>query len=169
MKGADQCPSCGSRRWLSPAEHGLTPPDDFYSADVRCCVNCQTIWEPFDPAEMLDPAREPLGAFRHPCNNCAFRKGSPEQCDPESFAKLRAQLGWHGASFYCHKGVPVDPASEDGFRYPKDASGNPIRRKLRLCRGYLNQLGSFPLDRALPGASAIPDEPWIDPISEVHA
>lgn len=164
MKGAGQCPRCASRRWLDAASGNIPPPPgDFYSADVRICLNCQTIWEPVDPAELLDPAREPLGAFLHPCNNCAFRKGSPEQRDPEEFAALRAKLGWRGARFYCHKGVPVEPDSEDGFAYPKDASGKPITRKMRLCRGYLNQLGSFPLDQI---DRDDPGEPWTDPVTE---
>lgn len=141
MKGADQCPKCASRSWAEPrVESG------FYAIDVRVCHNCKTIWEPFDPAELLDPKREPLGAFRHPCNNCAFRKGSPEQRDPEGFAELRGKLGWLGASFYCHKGIPINVENEDGFDYPRDREGNPVPRKLRLCRGYLNQLGKFPLD-----------------------
>ena len=165
MKGANQCPRCGSRKSLDCSAAGVPPPDDFYSADVRVCINCQTIWEPFDPAELLDPKREPLDAFNHPCNNCAFRKGSPEQRDPEGFARLRAKLGWLGASFYCHKGVPVDPGSEDGFAYPKNAEGMPIVRKLRLCRGYLNQLGSFPLDRATV-SDAGAEEPWIDDLTQ---
>ena len=166
MKGADQCPRCGSRKWLDCSAAGVPPPPEFYSDDVRACFNCQTIWEPFDPADLLDPKREPLGAFNHPCNNCAFRKGSPEQRDPEGFAKLRAKLGWLGASFYCHKGVPVEPGSEDGFAYPKDAAGKPITRKLRLCRGYLNQLGSFPMDRAIAADDA--GEPWTDELAEAR-
>jgi len=169
MKGADQCPRCASRKWISPQSEGIPPSGDFYAADVRVCMNCRTIWEPFDPADLLDPKHEPLGAFNHPCNNCAFRKGSPEQRDPEGFAKLRATLGWRGASFYCHKGVPVEPLSKDGFAYPKDAAGRPVQRKLRLCRGYLNQIGSFPMDRASPAATQAPVELWVDPIDEVHA
>lgn len=141
MKGADQCPRCASRKWREPR---LPDPFGFYSADVRVCANCKTVWEPFTPADLLDPAREPLGAFRAPCNNCAFRKGSPEQRDPQAFAALRAKLGWRGGSFYCHKGVPVNPAHEHGFEYP---AGGTDPRKLRLCRGYLNQLGRFPLDQ----------------------
>lgn len=157
MKGADQCPRCGSRR---SAGLGAPSAGSFYSQDIRACSNCRAMWEPFDTAELLDPGNEPLGAFRQPCNNCAFRKGSPEQRDPEAFARLRAQLGWHGASFYCHKGVPVDPTDPDGFAYPRDREGKPIRRKLRLCRGYLNQLGNFPIDRATEAAE--PSEPWVD-------
>jgi hypothetical protein len=141
VKGADQCPKCGSRKWREPRVA-----NDFYAIDVRVCDNCQTLWEPFDADALLDPRREPLGAFKHPCNNCAFRKGSPEQSDPEEFAKLREKLGWFGASFYCHKGVPIDIESEDGFAYPRDREGKPTPAKMRLCRGYLNQLGGFPLD-----------------------
>jgi hypothetical protein len=167
MKGADQCPRCASRRWLDSSDASIPPPPgNFYSADVRICVNCKTIWESFDPKDLLDPQHEPLGAFHHPCNNCAFRKGSPEQSDPEGFAKLRSQLGWRGARFYCHKGVPVEPGSEDGFAYPKDSAGVPITHKLRLCRGYLNQLGSFPMDRARPADHADDGEPWFDPVCE---
>lgn len=141
MKGADQCPRCGSRAWAEPRV-----PNDFYALDTRICRNCATAWEPFDPAELLDPKREPLGAFSHPCSNCAFRKGSPEQRDPEKFEELRAQLGWLAASFYCHKGVPIEPDSEHGFAYPY-RDGKAVTRKLRLCRGYLNQLGHFPKDK----------------------
>ena len=144
MKGADQCPRCASRRWAEPRV-----PSNFYAIDARVCSNCETIWEPFDQAELLDPKREPLGAFKHPCNNCAFRKGSPEQRDPAKFEELRGKLGWIAGSFYCHKGVPIDIAHEDGFAYPRDANGEPIQRKLRLCRGYLNQLGKFPKDQEL--------------------
>lgn len=165
MKGADQCPRCGSRRWLDCSAAGVPPPTDFYAANTRACINCHTLWEPFDPADLLDPKREPLGAFHHPCNNCAFRKGSPEQRDPEAFARMRAKLGWLGASFYCHKGVPLDPGGEDGFAYPKDASGELIVKKARLCRGYLNQLSSFPLDRKLSDDDGVP---WVDPVDEVQ-
>jgi len=146
MKGADQCPRCGSRKSV---EVGAMQSQAFYSKDARCCDNCKTLWEPFSEDQLLDPKREPLGAFKHPCNNCAFRKGSPEQSDPEAFARLREQLGWLGGSFYCHKGVPIDPNDSDGFAYPRNSEGKPIPRKLRLCRGYLNQLGSFPMDKKL--------------------
>lgn len=158
MKGADQCPCCGSRKWIEPR---VPSPGRFYSDDVRACLNCQTLWEPFAIADLLDPT-ERLSSFHYPCDNCAFRKGSPEQKDLEAFARLRAKLGWRGASFYCHKGVPIDPQNENGFAYPKDGK-DP--RKLRLCRGYLNQLGNFPLDRMALDAST-EEEPWADPVSQ---
>lgn len=131
MKGADQCPKCASRRW-GVAHQQVT---DFYAADLRVCANCGTAWEPFDPADLLDSGL-PLSSFKDPCNNCAFRKGSPEQRDKQKFDDLRSKLA-SGGQFFCHKGVPVTPNSENGFDYPEGGK-NPL--KLRLCRGYLNQL-----------------------------
>lgn len=135
MKGADQCPRCASRRWRT-----IIVPSDFYADELQVCDNCKTIWEPFEEAQLLDPKREPLGAFKDPCNNCAFRKGSPEQ-RTDRLKEIRETTGWHGGSFYCHKGVPIAPRSENGFDYP-DNGTNP--RKLRLCRGYLNQIPKMP-------------------------
>lgn len=134
MKGADQCPKCASTRW-GDVEQGLT---GFYAQRLRVCGNCGTAWEPFEVADLID-AREPLMAFRHPCNNCAFRKGSPEQADKDAWESKMIDLSF-GAAFYCHKGVPVLPDSEDGFDYPKTGDGVPMRHKLRLCRGYLNSI-----------------------------
>lgn len=152
MKGADQCPRCASRRW-NDVEQDVT---GFYARDLRVCGNCGTAWEPFDPADLVDPKHEPLGAFREPCGNCAFRKGSPEQADKiawgETMAKLEA-----GGSFYCHKGVPVTPASDNGFDYPEDGKNT---RKLRLCRGYLNAIVGRRMKRFQ--AEEQFDEPWED-------
>lgn len=138
MKGADQCPKCASRRWAE-ADQDIT---SFYASRIRVCANCRTAWEPFDPADMIDPA-ERNASFREPCNNCAFRPGSPEQADTakwkETIASLKA-----GGGFYCHKGVPITPATDHGFAYPAEGR-DP--RKLRLCRGYLNMLSKM-LDRA---------------------
>lgn len=135
MKGADQCPRCGSRRWAT-----VVAPSDFYADALSVCQNpaCRTMWEPFDPAQLLDPEHEPLGAFREPCNNCAFRKGSPEQASGQLLEEIRPK-SWNGPRFYCHKGVPISPESEHGFDYP---GGGTDGRKLRLCRGYLNALPS---------------------------
>lgn len=120
------CPKCGSRKvGFDPA---MTVKG--YGPGIAACMNCRAIWEPFDPAQILDPA-EPLAAFRDPCGNCAFRPGSPEQADRDGWQTLLASLR-QGASFYCHKGVPIDADAEHGFAYPA------ARNKLRLCRGYLN-------------------------------
>lgn len=157
MKGADQCPKCASRKWAD-LEQAAT---GFYAKALRVCGNCATAWEPFDAAELLDPKHEPLGAFLHPCDNCAFRKGSPEQEDKEAWESKLLSLSF-GAAFYCHKGVPIEPNSDHGFQYPEGGS-NP--RKLRLCRGYLNSIVGPKLRRHAPDAEvreAI--SPWVDPV-----
>lgn len=136
MKGADQCPRCASRRTVD-VDAGPSP-GGFYNQQVRACVNCKTIWEPFDPADTIDPS-ERLASFIEPCNNCAFRPGSPEQADTEEWKKTMASLK-AGAAFHCHKGVPIDPTNANGFAYPEDGK-NP--RKLRLCRGFLKMWGTM--------------------------
>lgn len=131
MKGADQCPRCASRKWQD-TEQAITA---FYAPVLRVCGNCGTAWEPFDQAELLD-ADDPISSFKHPCNNCAFRKGSPEQADKDEWESKMIALSF-GDAFYCHKGVPVTPSSDHGFDYP---GGGKDGRKLRLCRGYLNSI-----------------------------
>lgn len=156
MKGADQCPGCASRR----VGDFVQPFTKFYAATIRVCGNCRTSWEPFDPTELVDAKHELLGAFKHPCNNCAFRKGSPERADAAEWASKMLSMD-RGASFYCHKGVPVEPESVHGFAYP-DEGKNP--RKLRRCRGYLNtvvapRMREYPFDPAEVNSA---DEPWVD-------
>lgn len=118
-----------------------------YGPGLATCVNCKTLWEPFDPAQIWDTS-DPHCSFKDPCNNCAFRPGSPEQADPAKWRELVDQLKYN-TSFYCHKGVPIEPTAEHGFAYPERATtvllgDTPVdikvsdRKKLRLCRGYLN-------------------------------
>jgi hypothetical protein len=65
----------------------------------------RTAWEPINEAHVWDRS-DPCASFGEPCNNCAFRPGSPEQVDipkwKEMIAALRA-----GVAFHCHKGVRV--------------------------------------------------------------
>lgn len=154
--GADQCPVCGSSRT------GLVdqPVVEFYARHLRVCADCGAAWEPLDPALIWD-ASDPVCSFREPCDNCAFRPGSPEQRDPKRWAEVIQALK-AGSQFYCHKGVPLDlehkTASDSGFAYPY-VNGQPDRAKLRLCRGYLNMLGSiWSKDRKASPAPAIDPE-----------
>lgn len=137
MKGADQCPKCASRAAI---DVDAPSPKGFYARAIRVCRNCQTLWEPFDPADTID-ATERLSSFTEPCNNCAFRPGSPEQGDKDEWKKTIAALK-AGGQFFCHKGVPIDIGNANGFAYPEDGK-NP--RKMRLCRGYLNMWGAMML------------------------
>lgn len=129
--GPHRCPACLSTNVMT-----CDTPDgvDFYGNKLTVC-QCGAAWEPISEADIWDREDEACST-REPCDNCAFRPGSPEQADKEKWGDLIAKLK-AGGSFYCHKGVPIAPNSELGFKYPKDA------RKLRLCRGYLNALGKW--------------------------
>ena len=140
------CPKCGSGKLSYDPELKIAN----YGPGIAGCLNCSTLWEPFDPEQIWDES-DPHCSFREPCNNCAFRPGSPEQANTEKWKHLLDQLKC-GGRFYCHKGVPMDPGAEDGFAYPKrtlviDIEGVPRTekrigdtKKLRLCRGYLGAL-----------------------------
>lgn len=140
-----QCPKCGSRK----VAHDPKLKSGGYGPGMATCLNCKTLWEPFDPEQIWDTS-DPHCSFKEPCNNCAFRSGSPEQADPQKWKSLVDQLKC-GAQFFCHKGVPLEPDAEDGFSYPKKTlsvslDGKQIEKqigdvtRLRLCRGYLNAL-----------------------------
>ena len=50
----------------------------------QTCRDCRAVWEAFPPVY----ARDPVCA--EPCDNCAFRPGSPEQADPERWKRVEA-------------------------------------------------------------------------------
>ncbi len=130
--GRARCPQClGERVTCAAVPEGQT----FYGKELAVCGDCRIGWEPIEEAEIWDRSdRYCCGSA--PCDNCAFRPGSNEQLDREKWRGLIGSLK-AGASFYCHKGVPIAPRSDTGFAYPAD------RRKLRLCRGYLNALSMW--------------------------
>jgi hypothetical protein len=147
VKGRGRCPKCASRsvRRIHQNIDGV-----FYGRTIEVCLNCEALWEPMpDGGDHADSDGSPF-PFPEPCDNCAFRPGSPEQKDAVKWKEMIDQLA-AGGQFYCHKGVPIDPGSEDGFAYPKkrDAKASALagetvmvhdKRKLRLCRGYLNMM-----------------------------
>ena len=130
--GPRRCPKCLSLRVVT--RHDF-PGAGFYSATLTVCADCEAVWEPLDEALIWDRT-DPHCCQSEPCDNCAFRPGSNEQADREKWRELIGKLK-AGASFHCHKGVPLDPGGEHGFAYPSD------RRELRTCRGYLNALGKW--------------------------
>jgi transcription elongation factor Elf1 len=131
MKGADQCPKCGSRK-TADINQTVT---NFYAEILRVCGNCGAAWEPFDPADLLDTDLA-NSSFVKPCGNCAFRKGSNEQRDSEDW-QAKLLLLYMGGRFYCHKGTAITPNNGHGFDYPEI---DKIAQKGRLCRGYLNSV-----------------------------
>lgn len=130
----DSCPSCSSKRLrdVDPTSMDATDRAIFehhFDAPLQLCLDCGAVWEPF-PAEGY--VEDPVAA--EPCDNCAFRPGSPEQRDPERWRELVTHLkpgadpmGDH--RFYCHKHMPIDltvpghadPARRGGDHLPQSA------------------------------------------------
>lgn len=146
---AKKCPKCHGQRVGLMDLPSLSTAN--YAREVAVCGDCGIAWEPIDESLLWDRA-DPVCSLSEPCSNCAFRPGSHEQADKVGWKLLLASLR-DGASFYCHKGVALDPMGEHGFAYPEKAITAEIdgvkvettvsdRSQLRLCRGYLNTLGS---------------------------
>ena len=65
-----------------------------------------------------------------PCDDCAFRKGSPERSDPDKWAGLE-ELVKGGGTFHCHKGLPHDIAT-GSYAAPDAATG-----RVTVCAGWI--------------------------------
>lgn len=127
MKGAEQCPRCGGAMSLRVQLRN--------ESATACCWKCDTQWEPFDPADLAVPDSE-TSSFKEPCDNCAFRKGSPERADPDEWRRLMADIR-AGAVFFCHKGVPVSKDPNQSHDHPKRPDGSYDTDRMRTCTGYI--------------------------------
>lgn len=128
--GKNRCPRCLGTQVVAINASEL--PVRFYGKELMVCGDCRAAWEPVEESQIWDRS-DPMCCTTEPCNNCAFRPGSVEQQNTEDWKKMIADLK-AGASFYCHKGVPIDPGGPTGFHYHGDAD------KRRICRGYLNMI-----------------------------
>jgi hypothetical protein len=150
----NHCPGCGSRRvHVLPMDK---IPDALRAVGVNCdhalCLSCGALWETFPPLYVED------SVCAEPCDNCAFRPGSPEQEDPEHWRSMIETLkpdgkGWFTGRFYCHKNTPIDQAKGPGnFLFPQKPilmDGEPVLQpdgtaathedvtKMRTCSGFL--------------------------------
>lgn len=121
--------------------------------EYEVCIDCRKAWERLPAGEVFTRDGEMM-AFDKPCDNCAFRGGSPERSDPERWQALQESITYAGGVFFCHKGVPFELDPEGGdkdFEYPTvetkpvvvmgqelPASVKHEVDKMRICRGYLN-------------------------------
>jgi hypothetical protein len=151
----DVCPSCHSRKVFSIPQESW-PEGISIDCEWQGCIECSAVWEAFPPVY----ARDPVCA--EPCDNCAFRPGSPEQADPVKWRALLDTLKPHPSGFgftgkfYCHKGVPIDQTKGPGnFLFPQKPmliDGEPVRRadgsiattedpaQMRTCTGFLRMV-----------------------------
>jgi len=111
------CPVCGSTSLLTETVGGTR---------MEFCLACAAFWE----AETRTP--EKMAA---PCDNCAFRPGSPERRDKEGWQNLLALL-MDGSRFYCHKRVPCEVAEND-YRFKVEQDGKGRATNARICMGWV--------------------------------
>ena len=85
---ANRCGGCGSRNLMTchPRESGIKH---------AICMDCRRLQE-------VEHRDWPLTVM---CDNCAFRKGSPERADPYRWAEVLDTLD-EEQPFHCHKGLP---------------------------------------------------------------
>lgn len=110
---AGRCGGCGSRDMMTASDgrHAI-------------CMKCRRLQEP----ETRDWPESRM------CNNCAFRKGSPERADPYRWAEI-AETVERGQYFHCHKGLPLTLNKETmvaTFDPPDPAKG-----RVTVCAGWL--------------------------------
>ncbi|SDX82508.1 hypothetical protein [Roseicitreum antarcticum] len=110
---AGRCGGCGSRNMVmaSGGKHAG-------------CMDCGRIQEP----ETRDWPEARM------CDNCAFRKGSPERADPFRWAEVSETIT-SGQYFHCHKGLPakLDADSLSVSISPPD----PTQGRVTVCAGWL--------------------------------
>lgn len=133
------CPGCGSRNiaHIAPSSPGLPGINRLSTREYGACLDCRALWEAFPPLYAEDEVEA------EPCDNCAFRPGSPEQQDTEGWKKLIDSLGpredgFFSGQFYCHKHVPLDMAAGPGnFLFPTRPDGTLDLGRMRSCSGFL--------------------------------
>jgi hypothetical protein len=153
-----KCPKCGSRNLLLHQQ----PPGRTTFYDV--CRVCVAVWESLPEGERYKRDGE-LMAFEKPCDNCAFRAGSPESENKVEWKKLLTELR-AGGEFFCHKAVPlttIGEGSRASFEFPQKADGKFDVGNMRLCRGFLNAWAAwvakdFP-DNELPDSHELIESP----------
>jgi hypothetical protein len=118
------CPNCKSIR----IEHTTLPATalSHRSTAYDLCRDCATVWEAYPD----DWCEDVVGAT--PCDNCAFRSGSPEQQNPNEWRALIAELR-AGGEFRCHKGAPILGVLEDKPTF--DTAW--VQRRGRKCAGFM--------------------------------
>jgi len=125
------CPRCRSRD--TKVEMMIPPGLSEIPTLVGVC-RCGAAWEAY-PADWSHDAVE-----AQPCDNCAFRAGSPESRDKEAWRAFLADLRT-GREFRCHKGAPI-LIDREALTIEFDADW--IRKHGRTCAGFVRVLQSWP-------------------------
>jgi hypothetical protein len=124
------CPKCGSTSILV-----------IHMQDsLESCLSCKAVWESIPCGEKYLRDGEMM-PWKDMCDNCAFRRGSPESKNKKEWRALMKRLK-SGGKFFCHKGVPMmfskHGDTNTAFDFPQKEGGEYDQSRMRLCRGYLN-------------------------------
>jgi len=117
---AMRCGGCGSRNML---QHTTSCDGVLHGV----CEDCQR----FQEVETRD------WPLKDMCDNCAFRKGSPEQADPYRWAEIMETLQTE-QPFHCHKGLNANLNPVTGtitFDAP-----DPDEGRVTICAGWFSAL-----------------------------
>lgn len=121
------CPKCKSIR----VERSVLPGINARPTDYDLCRECGTVWEAYP----TDWCEDVVGA--EPCDNCAFRPGSPEQQDAEGWKQLVTTLK-SGQEFRCHKGAPITGLFGQPPSVEFDAAW--MQKHGRRCAGFMRMV-----------------------------
>lgn len=128
----NRCPSCGSFRTVIEQAPPLAM--SHTATLMGVCVDCRTLWEAYPPTWSHDAVEA------EPCDNCAFRPGSPESQDREAWKSLLTKLRL-GREFKCHKGAPLKIDHEAGTI---EFDEGWVRTRGRTCAGFVRALQAWP-------------------------
>lgn len=141
------CPSCGSDQLI---KHGSDADlskmlarawGNTVDCPITQCGVCSAFREPWPDNTPLDNVERP------PCDNCAYRAGSGEARNRETWKELVQRADdavTYGLKdprgrrwFSCHKGVPIKITQGDDAGVEFDFAGSNIDPLNQTCAGFL--------------------------------
>lgn len=128
-----RCPSCASRRTVVEQAPALAL--SHVPTLMGCCADCGTVWEAY-PSDWKHDVCE-----AEPCDNCAFRGGSPESGDRAEWRNMLTKLRAGGQEFRCHKGAPLVIDKEASTVEFDEAW---VQRQGRMCAGFHRIMVTWP-------------------------
>ncbi len=134
-------PRSGHRRgpFVATCEAVLGYPDCIAEAAGRDCtqlLDLQTL-KPVTKEQHAECERQAAEAFRErdgrPCDDCAFRPGSPEMRD-----ELTLTVALQDVPFRCHQGMPLRYFGEEEWGEKKVSyePGDPLGTTYPICNGW---------------------------------
>lgn len=145
-----RCPICFSRRTVVDQAPAIAL--SHVPTLMALCADCGAVWEAFPPGWSHDVVEG------EPCDNCAFRQGSPESQDKAAWRSMLAKLRHGGQEFRCHKGAPILITEATDDHLASAEFDEPwVQRHGRTCAGFYRVMRQWPdwLDNRYRGAHVV--------------